>query len=102
MVRINTITIFKLHGPAEKKGSEFFEVAKAVMVKTQKKGALAEKTKILIILFNDATRGHAEAVKSLAARNLGATDAGISETVRLAFMAGGLSGLAGMATCKEE
>ncbi len=81
------------------KDPDFFEVVKAVMDKTQEKGALDPKTKTLIILFNDAVKGHGAAVKSLAAvaRQLGATDAEISETVRLAFMASGLSGLvAGM------
>ena len=87
------------------KDPDFFEVVKAVMDKTQEKGALDPKTKTLIILFNDAVKGHADAVKSLAAvaRKLGATDQEISETIRLAFMASGLSGLvAGMAAFKED
>jgi len=87
------------------KDPEFFEVVKAVMDKTQEKGALDPKTKTLIILFNDAARGHADAVKSLAAfaRKLGATDEEIRETIRLAFTASGLSGLvAGMAAFSEE
>jgi alkylhydroperoxidase/carboxymuconolactone decarboxylase family protein YurZ len=86
------------------KDPEYFEVLKAVMEKTQEKGALDPKTKTLIILFNDATKGHADAVKKLAAaaRKLGATDEEISETIRLAFMASGLSGLvAGMAAFDE-
>jgi len=84
---------------------EFYEVVKAVMDKTQEKGALDPKTKTLIIMFNDAVKGHGDAVKSLAgvARKLGATDEEIRETLRLAFMASGLSGLvAGMAAFAEE
>jgi alkylhydroperoxidase/carboxymuconolactone decarboxylase family protein YurZ len=84
---------------------DFFEVVKAVLDKTQEKGALDPKTKTLIILFNDAVKGHGSAVKSLAAvaRQLGATDGEISETIRLAFMASGLSGLvAGMSAFGEE
>lgn len=86
------------------KDPDFFEVLKPLMDKTQAKGALDPKTKTLMILFNDATKGHPEAVKSLAAaaRKLGATDEEISETIRIAFMASGLSGLvAGMAAFEE-
>jgi alkylhydroperoxidase/carboxymuconolactone decarboxylase family protein YurZ len=89
----------------KKSDPDFFEVVKAVLDKTQEKGALDPKTKTLIILFNDAVKGHGDAVKSLAAvaRQLGATDAEISETIRLAFMASGLSGLvAGMDAFGEE
>ena len=89
----------------KKSDPDFFEVVKAVLDKTQEKGALDPKTKTLIILFNDAVKGHGSAVKSLAvvARKLGATDAEISETIRLAFMASGLSGLvAGMSAFGEE
>jgi len=83
---------------------EFFDLVKALMDKNQEKGALDAKTKVLIILFNDATKGHGDAVKKLAAgaRKLGATDKEISETIRMAFMASGLSGLvAGMAAFDE-
>jgi alkylhydroperoxidase/carboxymuconolactone decarboxylase family protein YurZ len=92
-------------GKLKDRDPDFFEVVKAVLDKTQEKGALDPKTKTLIILFNDAVKGHGDAVKSLAAvaRRLGATDAEISETIRLAFMASGLSGLvAGMDAFGEE
>jgi alkylhydroperoxidase/carboxymuconolactone decarboxylase family protein YurZ len=92
-------------GKLKDRDPDFFKVVKAVLDKTQEKGALDPKTKTLIILFNDAVKGHGDAVKSLAAvaRKLGATDAEISETIRLAFMASGLSGLvAGMDAFGEE
>jgi len=60
-----------------------------------KDGALPAKTKTLMMVFGDALLGRPEGVKSLAerARSQGATEAEIMETVRVAFLFGGLPGL---------
>ena len=61
----------------------------------EKDGALSAKTKILMEMLGDAILGHADGVKSIAdrARAQGATEAEITETVRMAFLFGGLPGL---------
>ena len=58
-------------------------------------GALDAKTKSLMLLLADAILGLGDGVASIAerVRREGATEAEIVETVRMAFMAGGLPGL---------
>ncbi len=58
-------------------------------------GALSAKVKILMGLFGDAMLNHSGGVKSLAAqaRQKGATEEEINETVRMAFLWSGLPGL---------
>ncbi len=62
---------------------------------TGRDGALPAKTKTLMMMFGDALLGRAEGVKALAerARGQGATEDEIAETVRVAFIFGGLAGL---------
>lgn len=59
-------------------------------------GALPAKTKTLMTLLAEALLKREEGVKVIAAvaRNVGATEEEINETVRLAFLLGGLSALA--------
>jgi alkylhydroperoxidase/carboxymuconolactone decarboxylase family protein YurZ len=58
-------------------------------------GALDAKTKTLMSLLGDAILNHPDGVAALAgrARQQGATEREIAETVRMAFMAGGLPAL---------
>ena len=58
-------------------------------------GALPARFKILMELFGDAILAHPDGVRSLSirARSLGATEDEINETVRMAFLFGGLPGL---------
>ena len=60
-----------------------------------KDGALPAKVKVLMMVFGDALLGRPEGVKALAerARGLGATEKEIAETVRVAFLFGGLPGI---------
>ncbi len=57
--------------------------------------ALPAKTKILMTMLGDAILGHADGVSNIAnqARNAGATEDEIKETVKVAFMMGGLPAL---------
>lgn len=58
-------------------------------------GALPAKIKTLMSMFADAILGHPAGVKALAdrAREQGATEQEIAETVRMAFLCGGIAGL---------
>lgn len=58
-------------------------------------GALPAKTKILMTVLGEAILRRDEGVKMAAevARNIGATEEEIRETVRMAFVVGGLPGL---------
>jgi len=60
-----------------------------------KDGALPAKIKTLMSLLGDAILGHAEGAKAIAerARAQGATEAEITETVRMAFFCAGMPGL---------
>lgn len=62
-------------------------------------GELDPKTKVLITMALDAFAGSPEGVKSLAktARNMGATEGQITETLRIAYEVAGMKALA--ATC---
>ena len=58
-------------------------------------GALSLKTKTLMMLLCDALLAHPDGVANIAkqARDLGANEAEIAETLAVAFMMGGMSGL---------
>ncbi len=58
-------------------------------------GALSVKTKTLMMMLCDALLGHPDGVANIAkrARDLGASEAEIAETLAVAFMMGGLPGL---------
>ncbi|MFC2012962.1 carboxymuconolactone decarboxylase family protein [Chloroflexota bacterium] len=58
-------------------------------------GALSIKTKTLMMMLCDALLSHPDGVANLAkqARDLGASDVEIAETLAVAFMMGGLPGL---------
>jgi len=62
---------------------------------TDAAGALDAKTKTLMSLLADALLGHPEGVAAIAerARQQGASEQEIIETVRMAFMTGGLPAL---------
>ena len=58
-------------------------------------GALSIKTKTLMMMLCDALLGHTDGVANIAkrARDLGASETEIAETVAVAFMMGGMPGL---------
>lgn len=60
-----------------------------------KDGGLPPKVKTLMSMLADAILGHADGVRSIAerARAQGATEQEIAETVRMAFLCGGMPGL---------
>jgi len=60
-----------------------------------KDGALPARIKTLMTMLVDAVLGHPEGVKAIAerARQQGASEEEIAETVRIAFMCGGMPGL---------
>jgi alkylhydroperoxidase/carboxymuconolactone decarboxylase family protein YurZ len=68
-------------------------------------GAIPQKYKTLMSMFGDALLGHPEGVKVLAqrAREQGATEEEIAETVRMAFYFGGVPALVmGVHAYKEK
>jgi alkylhydroperoxidase/carboxymuconolactone decarboxylase family protein YurZ len=75
--------------------AEFAGVLAPVFAAAMAEGALTAKNKTLMILLLDSVKGSQDAVKALAARarTQGATEGEINETVRLAFIAAGISGL---------
>jgi alkylhydroperoxidase/carboxymuconolactone decarboxylase family protein YurZ len=75
--------------------TEFAGIVAPVLGAAMADGAISAKNKTLMILLLDATRGHHDAVKALAARarTQGATEAEINETIRLAFITAGVVGL---------
>ena len=62
---------------------------------TMQDGAIPARYKVLMSMLVDAILGHADGVQSLSgrARALGATEAEINETLRVAFDAGGMPAL---------
>ena len=58
-------------------------------------GAIPAKTKTLMMLMGDSLLGHAEGVANIArqARSSGVSDEEIIETIKVAFMMGGLPAL---------
>lgn len=75
---------------------EFVDQVRGLSNMLMTDGALPARIKTLMALLGEAILKREEGVKVLGevARNLGATTAEINETVRLAFLLGGLSGLA--------
>jgi len=74
---------------------DFARVLTPVLSMVMSDGDLDLKTKTLMVLLIDAYKGHGDAVRALAARarSLGASNGEINETIRLAFLSGGISGL---------
>jgi len=81
--------------PLDEKDPEFLQRVIDLMGLAQADGALDAKTKTLMSLLADAILGHPEGVAAIArrARQQGASEQEIAETVRMAFMSGGLPGL---------
>lgn len=79
----------------EKTDKPLFEAVKTVYDLATAPGELDMKTKVLIMLALDAFHGASAGVKVLssAARELGATDTQILETLRLAYVTAGMSTL---------
>jgi alkylhydroperoxidase/carboxymuconolactone decarboxylase family protein YurZ len=75
---------------------EFVDQVRGLSNMLMTDGALPARMKTLMALLGEALLRRESGVKVLAtvARNLGATRAEINETIRLAFLLGGLSGLA--------
>jgi len=84
---------------------EYHALVKQLWDMTQAPGSLDAKTRTLMVILIDSMKGQKEAVKTVAerARSQGASEGEIRETVRLAFMASGVSGLsAGVSAFPEE
>ncbi|MFH0965985.1 MAG: carboxymuconolactone decarboxylase family protein [Planctomycetota bacterium] len=79
----------------EKGDPDLFKHVASVREFAGGEGALPIKVKTLMGMLVDAVLGHADGVRALAerARAQGATEAEIAETVRMAFLFGGLPGL---------
>jgi|SRR5882724_9871952 len=79
----------------EQSDPEFLEQVRGLSNFAMTDGALPAKTKILMTVLGEALLRREEGVKlaSEIARNIGATDDEIRETVRLAFVLGGLPAL---------
>jgi alkylhydroperoxidase/carboxymuconolactone decarboxylase family protein YurZ len=80
----------------EEKSPDFGEAILRVFEKEQSEGALPAKVKTLISMALDAAMGHPEGVKALAekAREQGATEEEIIETIQVVTVACGIQGLA--------
>jgi alkylhydroperoxidase/carboxymuconolactone decarboxylase family protein YurZ len=80
----------------EKTDKQFCEAVKNVYDLATAPGELDAKTKILITLALDASLGAVAGVKVLAtaARNMGVSDAQISEALRIAYVTAGMGTLA--------
>jgi len=79
----------------ESHDAEFLDQVRSLSNWVMTDGALPAKTKTLMTLFGEAILKREEGVRVVAslARNIGATEAEIRETVRLAFLFAGLPGL---------
>ena len=79
----------------EKNDPQLLEQMTSLQDFVSKDGALPAKIKTLMGMLGDAILGHAEGVKAIAerARAQGATEAEITETVRMAFFCAGMPGL---------
>ncbi|MBO8158896.1 carboxymuconolactone decarboxylase family protein [Thermosyntropha sp.] len=76
----------------KEKDPEFFDYLKQVIECAMTPSALDEKTKYLIVLALDVSKGAAEGVKILSkkAREHGVTEQEIREVVRLAYFVSGM------------
>ena len=79
----------------EKGDPQALDMVKKLQDLVLKDGALSAKVKMLMCMLGDAMQGQYDGVKVLAerARALGATEAEIAETVRVALYMGGMPGL---------
>ena len=79
----------------EKGDPELLKHVAAIQELAGKDGALPAKVKTLMGMLGDAILGHADGVKAIAdrARAQGASEQEIAETVRMAFLSGGLPAL---------
>ena len=79
----------------EKNTPELFKQTMDFRNMVMTEGALSVKTKTLMTLLTDALLAHPDGVAGIAkrARAMGATDAEITETLAVAFLAGGLPAL---------
>jgi len=79
----------------EENDTDLLEQMNALRQFAQKDGALPARIKTLMSMLADAILGHSDGVKAIAARARaqGASEAEIAETVRMAFLCGGLPGL---------
>ena len=74
---------------------DLFKMATGLQETVLVEGALSIKTKTLMMMLCDALLAHPDGVANIAkrARDLGASNAEIAETLAVAFMMGGLPGL---------
>ncbi len=81
--------------PLDEKDPQLAEQVMGVLNLVDGKGAPEGKIKALMSMLGDAILGHPDGVAALAtrARQLGASEAEIAETVRIAFTAGGIPAL---------
>jgi alkylhydroperoxidase/carboxymuconolactone decarboxylase family protein YurZ len=81
--------------PLEEKDPEFAQKLMELLGLTNGEGALGGKIKVLMAMLGDAILGHGEGVAALAARarQLGASEEEIADTIRIAFTAGGVPAL---------
>ncbi|HUU26526.1 MAG TPA: carboxymuconolactone decarboxylase family protein [archaeon] len=79
----------------EENDPELLEQMELLQKFVGKDGALSAKIKTLMSMLGDAILGHSEGVKAIAARarEQGATEEEIAETVRVAFLCAGMPGL---------
>ena len=79
----------------EKHDPELNERVAGLREFVEQDGALPKRVKVLMAMLGDAILGHPDGVKALAeqAREAGASEAEIAETVRMALQIGGLPGL---------
>jgi len=80
----------------ERNDVEFLDQVRGLSNLVMTDGALPAKTKLLMSVLGEALLRRDEGVRLAAgiARNVGATEAEINETIRIAFVLGGLPGLA--------
>jgi len=79
----------------EKSDPELLSQMNSLQEFAGKDGALPARIKTLMSMLADAILGHGDGVKAIAerARAQGASEAEIAETVRMAFLCGGMPGL---------
>ena len=81
--------------PLGEKDPEFAQHLIKVLGLVDGPSALEGKVKVLMLMLGDAILGHGDGVAALAARarQAGASEAEINDTVRIAFNAGGVPAL---------
>jgi alkylhydroperoxidase/carboxymuconolactone decarboxylase family protein YurZ len=93
--RLEVVQVPPFLKPLDQKDPEFAAKLVDLMGVADADGALDAKTKTLMSMLGDAILGHRDGVAAIAerARQQGASEQEIAETVRAAFMAGGLPAL---------